>query len=205
MAASPLPNDVKEVITDREQLQLFSELCRLGQSHVLLNGFQKTKDGAKLRALAAQLVKLNKGYPEGLKGYIGKARTLLEDSKNGVNPLDGWKPSVPEGEKFELGTEKYDATEKEGMKYLGKVGFVLVAGGLGERLGYNGAKVSVPFFFDRDDTCRCCEKTISVDGVYFAFFLSLSLARLDCPQNRQPGPCTFNTMPSTSKRSSINL
>jgi UDP-N-acetylglucosamine pyrophosphorylase len=31
------------------------------------------------------------------------------------------------------------------MKELGSVGFVLVAGGLGERLGYEGAKVSLLF------------------------------------------------------------
>ena len=63
------------------------------------------------------------------------------DSKNGVNPLDGWVPSVPKGEAFEIGTPNYFKTEKQGIKELGSVGFVLVAGGLGERLGYNGAKV----------------------------------------------------------------
>lgn len=65
------------------------------------------------------------------------------DSKEGINPLDGWKPSVPTGEAFELGTKAYIKTEKTGIKELGKVGFVLVAGGLGERLGYGSAKVCV--------------------------------------------------------------
>lgn len=139
-----LPDDVKEALKDKKQVQLLTELCgEGGQSQTLLSGFQKTKDKTKLRELAAQLVKLDRAYEDGgLKGYITKAKSLLKDSKNGVNPLDGWKPSVPKGEKFELGTEKYDKTEAEGMKYLGKVGFVLVAGGLGERLGYGGAKVS---------------------------------------------------------------
>lgn len=58
-----------------------------------------------------------------------------------MNPLDGWKPSVPDGSAFELGTPEYKKTEKKGIRELGKVGFVLVAGGLGERLGYSGAKV----------------------------------------------------------------
>ena len=141
-----LPDAAKEALKDKEQVQLLSELCSdaFGQGQTLLSGFQKTKDKTKLKELAAQLVKLDKAYEDGgLKGYIAKAKSLLEDSKNGVNPLDGWKPSVPKGEKFELGTDKFDSTEKEGIKYLGKVGFVLVAGGLGERLGYGGAKVSV--------------------------------------------------------------
>lgn len=55
--------------------------------------------------------------------------------------MDGWKPSVPTGKKFEIGTPEYTKTEKKGIRELGKVGFVLVAGGLGERLGYSGAKV----------------------------------------------------------------
>jgi UDP-sugar pyrophosphorylase len=138
-----LPPGVKEAITDKEQLKLLQELVGsndCGQSH-LLDAHRKTNDQAKLQALAAQLLKLNSAYPGGLKGYIQKAKKLLQDSKDGINPLDGWKPSVPQGEKFEVGTSKYDATEQEGMKLLGKTGFVLVAGGLGERLGYNGAKV----------------------------------------------------------------
>ncbi len=63
------------------------------------------------------------------------------DSKEGANPLDGWKPSIPDGQAFEIGTDKYAKVEKKGLRELGKVGFVLVAGGLGERLGYSGAKV----------------------------------------------------------------
>ena len=55
--------------------------------------------------------------------------------------MDGWKPSIPDGQAFEIGTDKYTKVEKKGLRELGKVGFVLVAGGLGERLGYSGAKV----------------------------------------------------------------
>ena len=51
---------------------------------------------------------------------------------------------VPKGETLELGTEKYDALEAKGLNLIGKTGFVLVAGGLGERLGYNGIKVELP-------------------------------------------------------------
>jgi UDP-sugar pyrophosphorylase len=42
---------------------------------------------------------------------------------------------------FSLGTDEYNKTEKIGLRELGKCGFVLVAGGLGERLGYKGIKV----------------------------------------------------------------
>jgi UDP-sugar pyrophosphorylase len=34
--------------------------------------------------------------------------------------------------------------EEMGMKELSKLGFVLIAGGLGERLGYSGIKIGLP-------------------------------------------------------------
>ena len=47
------------------------------------------------------------------------------------------------------GGQKYErvgmnARGAKGLKELGSVGFVLVAGGLGERLGYNGIKIGLP-------------------------------------------------------------
>lgn len=39
--------------------------------------------------------------------------------QEGTNPLSGWKPSVPEGQRLELGTEQYDALEQRGMEQVG--------------------------------------------------------------------------------------
>ncbi len=137
-----LPENLKDLIPDDAERALLEALCseEFGQSH-LLDAFSKDGDSEKLRGLSQQLLKLDGGYTGGLRSYITKAKKLLQNSKNGVNPLDGWSPSVPQGESFELGTDKYRETEAKGMELLGNVGFVLVAGGLGERLGYNGAKV----------------------------------------------------------------
>jgi len=99
-----------------------------------------TTDECK-KQLVTQLTDLNSSYPGGLPGYITNARKLLEQSKQGVNPLEGWKPNVPTGQAFEIGTSEYDTVEALGVKELGSVGFVLVAGGLGERLGYTDIKV----------------------------------------------------------------
>lgn len=94
------------------------------------------------RRFVEQLESIDKAYPSGLAGYLSNAKELLEKSRKGLNPLQGWKPSIPKGECFEIGTKQYESVEKIGMKELGKVGFVLVAGGLGERLGYGDIKVS---------------------------------------------------------------
>ncbi len=116
----------------------------MNQPHLFENWSTETTehDGVKLDFMA-QLVRMDKTYPSGgLVGYIKNARELLAKSKRGENPLEGWTPSVPDGEMFEIGTESYDKFEAVGLGEMGKCGFALVAGGLGERLGYGGIKVS---------------------------------------------------------------
>ncbi|GBG63393.1 hypothetical protein CBR_g38016 [Chara braunii] len=51
---------------------------------------------------------------------------------------------VPSGERLQFATEEFIAFEREGVKAAGDAAFVLVAGGLGERLGYSGIKVALP-------------------------------------------------------------
>jgi UDP-sugar pyrophosphorylase len=87
---------------------------------------------------------LNKVTPTGMKAYLERGRKLLEDSKNGVNPFDKYRPDVPTGIYLTPGEDKFDHYEKEGVKELSKTGFVLIAGGLGERLGYSGIKIGLP-------------------------------------------------------------
>ena len=130
-------------LTDK-QVDLCKCLCNdeLRQSH-LFKHFETTASPSKKRLFIEKLEALDNAYPDGLAGYIENARTLLAKSKAGVNPLKGWKPSVPVGKTFTLGTKSYAKMEKLGRPELGRVGFVLVAGGLGERLGYGGIKVSI--------------------------------------------------------------
>jgi hypothetical protein len=134
------------------QQKLALDLCSEGQEH-LFEGWSTTiteeeKEAdvemmtTKKKEMMEQLEALDQSYPDGgLKGYLTNARVLLDKSRRGINPLDGWTPSIPQGETFHLGTSHYDETEAIGIPYLGKCAFVLVAGGLGERLGYSDIKV----------------------------------------------------------------
>ncbi len=91
------------------------------------------------------MVYLNDKYPGGLKEYVARAKQLLHDSAHNINPFSGYTPSVPKGEQIDYAdTERIHTLETEGMKEMGKCGFVLVAGGLGERLGYSSIKVGLP-------------------------------------------------------------
>ena len=50
-----------------------------------------------------QIEHLEKVWPGGIRGYIARAKVLLEDSKNGKNPLEEYTPSVPEGFNVKVG------------------------------------------------------------------------------------------------------
>ena len=123
----------------------------------------------------AQLIELDSQYPGGLLQYAANAVDLLAASAAGENPLEGFKPSVPEGVPLEFSTEGFGAAEETGagpaapraaalagwrarawrrsrdrsagltgIRAVASTAFVLVAGGLGERLGYGGIKVALP-------------------------------------------------------------
>ena len=62
----------------------------------------------------------------------------------GVNPFEGCVPSVPEGERLDFGSDQFRELERAGVGAAADAAFVLVAGGLGERLGYSGIKVALP-------------------------------------------------------------
>ncbi|EOD31900.1 DP-N-acetylglucosamine pyrophosphorylase [Emiliania huxleyi CCMP1516] len=120
-------------------------LQELGQTH-LFDGWGSKPSAADESRFYKQIEDLDASYPGGLKAYVDNGRKLLADSKAGVNPLEGWTPSVPVGETVAYGTPEFDEVEAAGMAAVsgGGCGFVLVAGGLGERLGYSGIKVQLP-------------------------------------------------------------
>lgn len=113
------------------------------QGHLFMGKSDKEKAD-----IVAQLNDLDKKLPAGgIKGYLERARRLLADAKAGVNPFAGLKPKVPQGEKLTgdsgPGSAAYAELEKLGMEQLSKACFCLVAGGLGERLGFPGIKISI--------------------------------------------------------------
>lgn len=132
------------VLTDSQKELCTKLYTEYGQEHLFHQDFfGASAPPSQRRQLAAHLEALDEEYiGGGLPAYIENARKLLSDSKNGVNPLEGWKPSVPKGQIFDIGTRQFKEAEAKGLEEIGSCGFVLVAGGLGERLGYSGIKVS---------------------------------------------------------------
>jgi len=127
-----------------DEAKIVKQLDAIGQSHLVAGWSDDTTDVDKERFLA-QVAHLDGTYPGGLKAYVENGRKLLADAKSGVNPLEGWEPSVPVGASLEWGGTEFLEHESVGLSELDGCSFVLVAGGLGERLGFSGIKVALPW------------------------------------------------------------
>jgi len=120
------------------------------QEHVYQAWPEAGVDDAKKIQLAEQLADLDESYPGGILTYIKKAQVLLAQSAAGHNPFEEYTASVPTGEILTYnpsddvdGGMTFDEAEQLGLSEIGNSAFVLVAGGLGERLGYSGIKLSL--------------------------------------------------------------
>ncbi|KAL5559694.1 hypothetical protein UlMin_035905 [Ulmus minor] len=151
--ASSVPNLQKNLhLLSREQIDVAKLLLEMGQSHLFEEWAEPGVDDEEKKAFFDQVTRLHSSYPGGLDSYIKTARELLADSKSGRNPFDGFIPSVPTGDVLTFGDDNFINFEGTGIREAQKAAFVLVAGGLGERLGYNGIKVALP----RETTTGTC-------------------------------------------------
>ncbi|KAI5068323.1 hypothetical protein GOP47_0016668 [Adiantum capillus-veneris] len=127
-------------------------LIKQGQQHLFADWPDSGVDDVKKMNFFSQVERLDANYPGGLEAYIQNAKALLADSKAGRNPFAGYIPTVPDGEHLTFGEKNFLEYEEIGVKEAWKTAFVLVAGGLGERLGYNGIKIALS---SESTTGRC--------------------------------------------------
>lgn len=59
------------------------------------------------RKLLSQLVAADHTTAGGLKDYIQRGQRLLKESSEGVNPFEGCKVEIPQGEKLEAGKQQH--------------------------------------------------------------------------------------------------
>eukprot|EP00978_Attheya_sp_CCMP212_P035365 scaffold153556_cov45-Attheya_sp.AAC.3 len=121
------------------------------QRHVYADWPEVGTDDEGKKKLAEQLADLDASYPGGLVAYLSKAKKLLKESAEGTNPFSDFEASVPKGESLAFDSPPhfshqgmtFSEAEQAGLTGIADVAFVLVAGGLGERLGYSGIKLSL--------------------------------------------------------------
>jgi UDP-sugar pyrophosphorylase len=125
-----------------DQSGVIALLAELDQNHIL-SEFEKRSEEEKLTFIE-QVNNLERIYPGGLREYVKRAKVLLHMSKHNINPYADYTPSIPEGTNIKVGDAEYFKLEAIGFKELMNTSFVLVAGGLGERLGYDDIKIGIP-------------------------------------------------------------
>ena len=117
-------------------------LSELGQDEIV-EKFKKVSPEEKA-AFVEQINQLDKACRGGIKDYLNRAKILLINSKNRVNYFHDYKIEVPDNiPHIVIGSEEFYELEKLGFEQLKDTVFVLVAGGLGERLGYSGIKIGL--------------------------------------------------------------
>lgn len=122
---------------------MLRKLWALGQRRPFSRWAPPGKDTERKQRLLEQAADLDRSLPEGLGGYLRKAKELLEAARRGDNPYADFLPREPPGTRLGYGTEDFRAAEAQGLGEAKRTGFVLVAGGLGERLGYRGIKLEI--------------------------------------------------------------
>lgn len=142
--AAALIGDANAGLFDADTIKVLDSLAALGQGHLFADWPAAGQDDAGKKKLGEALKKTHDAYTGGLSSYVTKARALLEAAGRGDNPFGGFEPSIPDGETLNLNDPKMAQMEAEGLVAARKTGFVLVAGGLGERLGYEGIKLELP-------------------------------------------------------------
>jgi UDP-sugar pyrophosphorylase len=119
-------------------------LLALGQAHLFSGWAEPGEQTAAKRDMLAALGRADRAYPGGLATYLERARALLRAAREGSNAFEGLRPEQPETIDLSRLDHRYEAYERAGLAAAGGLGVVLVAGGMGERLGYPGIKLDIP-------------------------------------------------------------
>ena len=138
-----LSNAAAGLFSDAE-IQLARDLISDGQLHLFSDWDEPGVRDHEKRQFMAALINAHLAYPGGLTAYTRNARLLLAEAASGANPFDGCTPEQPDLVDLSSFGPDYDAAEAEGLRCFAESAVVLVAGGLGERLGYHGIKLDIP-------------------------------------------------------------
>ncbi len=127
-----------------ERRMLVTLLVEDGQAHLFEAWDAPGTAEAEKNNFLGKLEYVDQSYPGGLVGYTANSRRLLAEARRGLNPFEGFVPERPDRVNLTALDAEYDRCEALGVAHFAKMGIVMVAGGLGERLGYGGIKIDMP-------------------------------------------------------------
>ena len=136
----------------KQRQNMVKQLISNGQIHIFENWELKGLSDIKKENLLCILEKVNQSYPGGICSYIDNGRKLFKESQLGKNPFEGFIPEQPDKVDLTKIDNFYSQMEKIGVQQFAQMGLVLVAGGLGERLGFDGIKIDITLETIQDTT-----------------------------------------------------
>lgn len=142
------------VISKPAHIAIIRKLFELNQGHLFERWSVKTildDDRMRERMMVMLDELVTYDQREGLARYLQNAATLLADWRIEQNPFVGLIPLIPIKQSIRLDDlsigsaqrRSFEDREKLGIQQAGRTVFALVAGGMGQRLGFNGLKVSI--------------------------------------------------------------
>ena len=130
---------------NQKHREFASLLLAIGQAHLFEDWRPPGIDNREKRKLLDDLLAVENSYPGGIRAYVTRSRKLLAQSREGKNLYAGADVEIPDRyDLFEL-NDVYRHYEEAGLKGASHLAVILVAGGVGERLGYGGIKIAIPF------------------------------------------------------------
>jgi UDP-sugar pyrophosphorylase len=127
-----------------EAAGVFDLLLALGQEHLFADWEAAGLGEAEKLEFLQSLLRVHSAYPGGLEAYVTNSRYLLAQSRDCVNPYEGFEPGQPDAIDLSGFGDAYDRAEQRGRQAASGLAVVMVAGGLGERLGHAGIKIDIP-------------------------------------------------------------
>lgn len=121
---------------------LFELLESLKQKQLIKRLAISSPSESQCEKLLTQLKSFQNFYAGGIEAYLEKAEKLITDFQQNRHELPNYIGLPTNMHKGFLG-EEYEDLEEIARPFLADVAFVLVAGGLGERLGSKNIKISI--------------------------------------------------------------
>ena len=137
-------NYMERLSISKKYNDLITYLCKRNQ-YRLISYLKKYRSNEKvISVFSDNLLKLDQSYPGGISRYLISAKKNM--NKDGIIKVDkdSFSLVAPITKEIKAFSKEYLYCEKIGMEALANTCFILVAGGIGERLGYNDIKLSLP-------------------------------------------------------------
>ena len=96
---------VEELQKNQKYAHLVDVLLEAGQNEIF--DHFNVNETEKIESFFRQVKLLEEGYPGGIVAYAKQAKKLLEASKRGDNPFEGYVPHVPKGATLYFNTDEF--------------------------------------------------------------------------------------------------